>query len=302
MLNGWLAYNKSIQAAQIIYDQRYFRLWINSDVVFLNSPGTAGRDCESYMSPKSTLQAKQNPFAQLVFQVASSNNSSLTSARAEIAQSLGVSVPALKKWESGLSFPEVQRLIEISRKYSVSVDWLLNIPPLPEQKSGPVTANTLPLIRDDGGVIKKTDDVVFSSHFFETQGFNGDQDQNGCFFFEAPSDAMWPTIRKHEMVVVDCSINSIEENEIHLIGYNGRVTLRRIQHRLGVSAIIADNKNHYQEFVVPTERLKLVDCPEGCQRNKFAIGDSLAVSDIVPADSQNVIVIGCVIICIRRLT
>ena len=45
----------------------------------------------------------------------------------ELAEKLGVSRQAVSKWESGATQPELQKLIELSRLYSVSVDELLSL-------------------------------------------------------------------------------------------------------------------------------------------------------------------------------
>ena len=45
----------------------------------------------------------------------------------ELAEKLGVSRQAVSKWESGATQPELQKLIELSRLYSVSVDELAKL-------------------------------------------------------------------------------------------------------------------------------------------------------------------------------
>ena len=45
----------------------------------------------------------------------------------ELAEKLGVSRQAVSKWESGATQPELPKLIELSKLYSVSVDELLSL-------------------------------------------------------------------------------------------------------------------------------------------------------------------------------
>lgn len=45
----------------------------------------------------------------------------------ELAEKLGVSRQAVSKWESGATQPELSKLIELSKLYSVSVDELLSL-------------------------------------------------------------------------------------------------------------------------------------------------------------------------------
>lgn len=64
----------------------------------------------------------------------------------ELAEKLGVSRQAVSKWESGTAQPELQKLIELSNLYNVSVDELLSLEHTQEKESdvaeafGPVKA------------------------------------------------------------------------------------------------------------------------------------------------------------------
>lgn len=42
-----------------------------------------------------------------------------------LGERLGVSRQAIYKWESDATLPEIEKLINLSREFSVSVDWLL---------------------------------------------------------------------------------------------------------------------------------------------------------------------------------
>lgn len=52
----------------------------------------------------------------------------------ELAEILGVSRQAISKWESGNGYPETEKLIIISRKLNVSLDYLLNDSLILEEK------------------------------------------------------------------------------------------------------------------------------------------------------------------------
>ena len=64
----------------------------------------------------------------------------------ELAEKLGVSRQAVSKWESGTAQPELQKLVELSNLYNVSVDELLSLEHTQEKESdvaeafGPVKA------------------------------------------------------------------------------------------------------------------------------------------------------------------
>lgn len=52
----------------------------------------------------------------------------------ELAELLGVSRQAISKWESGNGYPETEKLITISQKLNISIDYLLNDKSNIEQK------------------------------------------------------------------------------------------------------------------------------------------------------------------------
>ena len=43
----------------------------------------------------------------------------------ELAEQLGVSRQSVSKWESGTSLPDLNRILDLSRLFSVSTDFLL---------------------------------------------------------------------------------------------------------------------------------------------------------------------------------
>ena len=62
----------------------------------------------------------------------------------ELAEKLGVSRQAVSKWESGATQPELSKLIELSKLYSVSVDELLSLEhakPKQDAAESPVQSN-----------------------------------------------------------------------------------------------------------------------------------------------------------------
>lgn len=56
-----------------------------------------------------------------------------------LAEALGVSRQAVSKWESGLAMPEVEKLVELARIFSVSLDALFGLEPSPaaQPQAGP---------------------------------------------------------------------------------------------------------------------------------------------------------------------
>ena len=56
-----------------------------------------------------------------------------------LGERLGVSRQAIYKWESNASLPEIDKLVALSRIFSVTVGWLLGVeePPEGQEESSP---------------------------------------------------------------------------------------------------------------------------------------------------------------------
>ena len=59
--------------------------------------------------------------AEKIFELRKSNSMS----QEQLAEQIGVSRQSISKWESGDSTPELERLVELSRVFNVSTDYLL---------------------------------------------------------------------------------------------------------------------------------------------------------------------------------
>ena len=64
---------------------------------------------------------------------------------------LGVSRQSIYKWESDTALPEIDKLVALSRRFGVTVGWLLGVEETPEAASAPdsgeLTAFTAGLVR-----------------------------------------------------------------------------------------------------------------------------------------------------------
>lgn len=69
-----------------------------------------------------------------------------------LGEQLGVSRQAIYKWESDASLPEIDKLITLSRIFSVSVGWLLGVeettPPQQREGSGELTETQLQMVQE----------------------------------------------------------------------------------------------------------------------------------------------------------
>lgn len=66
----------------------------------------------------------------------------------------------------------------------------------------------------------------------------------------AKGDSMEPTIRDGDILLVDTSINSVRDNAIYIVVYNGNVLVKRVNlKRDGSLVLISDNDRHAAETV-----------------------------------------------------
>lgn len=66
----------------------------------------------------------------------------------------------------------------------------------------------------------------------------------------AKGDSMEPTIRDGDILLVDTSINTVRDNAIYIVIYNGNVLVKRVNlRRDGSLVLISDNDRHGQETV-----------------------------------------------------
>ena len=57
--------------------------------------------------------------------------------QAELAEQLGVSRQAVSQWEDGDTFPSLEKLQAIAKRYRVSLDWLCSEDPETEENADP---------------------------------------------------------------------------------------------------------------------------------------------------------------------
>lgn len=67
-----------------------------------------------------------------------------------LGEQLGVSRQAIYKWESGAALPEIEKLVALSRLFSVPVGWLLGVEESPQQEtqSGELTEAQLAMVEE----------------------------------------------------------------------------------------------------------------------------------------------------------
>ena len=82
-----------------------------------------------------------------------------------LAEMLGVSRQAVSKWELGEGYPEVDKLLLLSRNLDVSVDALLGNEAVPAAPEAPKPSGKIRIVSPNEGVIITTSRVTRSQEF-----------------------------------------------------------------------------------------------------------------------------------------
>ena len=82
-----------------------------------------------------------------------------------LAEMLGVSRQAVSKWELGEGYPEVDKLLLLSRNLDVSVDALLGNEAMPAAPEAPKPSGRIRIVSPNEGVIITTSRVTRSQEF-----------------------------------------------------------------------------------------------------------------------------------------
>lgn len=249
-------------------------------------------------------------FASRVSELLSENPSVVLSvARKNLAEALGVSLPAVRKWENGLALPEPEKMVVIASMFNVSLDWLLGRTVVRDlctarcAKYPGVVA--MPLVEEKDGFWSYSKLINIPTELL-SKDESPVQGGSAYLLLRSPSDSMWPTIRKQELVLVKYGINHFDENEILLLSFDNHLAIRRLQRRLGVCAIMADNRNHYPEVVIENEHVTFFGATEdGAFDARLFSPDEDPhrvegrLNKIFASEGKSVLVIGRVIGCTR---
>ena len=82
-----------------------------------------------------------------------------------LAEMLGVSRQAVSKWELGEGYPEVDKLLLLSKKLNISLDSLLGEEKTPDDSENSKPSDTIRIISPNEGVIITVSKVVRSQPF-----------------------------------------------------------------------------------------------------------------------------------------
>jgi SOS-response transcriptional repressor LexA len=210
----------------------------------------------------------------------SKNGKRRINAAKTIADSLDRSPSAVRKWLSGSGLPETQPLVELCSFLECTPNFLLGIDEsLGSQAKTSFALATLP--QEQVPILgNRKSGWVCVGYSSIGPMFNLPARDGSYFFFRAPSDSMWPTIRINEMVLVRDDISAFEENEILLVYFDGNLAIRRLQRRFGTCAVMSDNKEHYPEVSVDIDKIVFLH-ELSPQQRPTAVASSSSASSIL---------------------
>lgn len=165
-----------------------------------------------------------------------------------LARTLHVTQQAVAKWESGKSMPDHGMLLQLSKLYGVSVDYLLGQPAAQgEARFGPVL---VPVI---GSVQAGYDALAFEEYRgMEPAALRSPE---GYFYLVVRGDSMEPLIHDGDLALIRRQ-PTLEDGEVGVMVYrDGEGTLKRFRRRANAVALEPFNPS-YETLVLTGEELE----------------------------------------------
>lgn len=211
---------------------------------------------ESAIIPDINIMATTRDFDKKISKVFATRLSALLDARGfpvnmpdrfeALALMFNVSEQAARKWLEGKSVPACGRLISIAIRLDCSIDWLLGHQP----SSTPELSERQPEIAD-----------LHTSLFASSEWAQNLTPPLGCDLLPVTGISMEPTLRRGDTMVVDLTLDRIEDNEIYVIERGGDYIVRRLQISMNGHEVIVkcDNPKHEREVLkVDNDHIRFV--------------------------------------------
>lgn len=158
----------------------------------------------------------------------------------ELSQMLGVSQSAVNQWEKGVNLPSQKRLIQLSRVFGVSYEWLIS--------------GATPEVEKDGIEIPFYEEIHCSA---DSGYFNGESEAllisehlipippgklyRSTIALRVYGDSMEPGISDNGIVFVDTSDTSIVDGRIYVYKQEDVLRVKRLEY--SVSGLIIKSLN-----------------------------------------------------------
>lgn len=177
---------------------------------------------------------------------------------ASIAKRLGVSVQSVYLWQQG-SIPKANRLRELADLLGVSLQWLVygNEEPhsMLDHQTGVVVIPQLNIQPSAGfgGYVDSESDCVVKMIGLASEWLNQTlpgTNQKSLVVHSVAGDSMEPTLKDHDFVLLDTSVDRVTRDGLYIVGFDGLLFAKRIQIVPGKKLMLISDNSAYQPLTV----------------------------------------------------
>lgn len=162
--------------------------------------------------------------------------------QATLARKLNINQASISLWESGKTNPDTGTLVELSKLFDVSLDFLTSDEPRRELDSIAIRKNAVPIVGEIACGERITPDT-------NPQGFADLPDGvHADFALRCKGDSMTPTLYDGDLVLIRQQ-PEVENGQIAAVNVNGETTLKHVYRQSHGLLLTADNANFPPVFV-----------------------------------------------------
>ena len=177
---------------------------------------------------------------------------------AQIANRLGISPQSVYLWQQG-SIPKANRLSELADLLEVSLQWLVygNDEPhsMLDHQAGVVVVPQLNIEPSAGfgEYVENESDCVVKmiglSMEWLKQALPG-ANYKSLVVHSVAGDSMEPTLKDHDFVLLDTSVNRVTRDGLYIVGFDGLLFAKRIQIVPGRKLVLISDNDAYHPITV----------------------------------------------------
>lgn len=184
--------------------------------------------------------------------------------RQEVASYLGRHQNTIAKFERGDALPDAWEIERLCRLFEISSEALFDVRGQLPETSGLLSDEFVMVpeysVRASAGLgaVVNAEDVIgrfaFRRAWLESRGIRAEN----LAVVGNDGDSMEPTVRDHDILLVDVSVRSLRAEGIYLIEQAGELRCKRLQALVGGGVKIRSDNPKYETEVVPAERADLL--------------------------------------------
>ncbi len=194
-----------------------------------------------------------------------------------LADFLGIQDSSVTGAKQRDSFP-ADWAVKIAGVYGLSTDWILTGEGSMTRESGVVAEPGLTYnrtkIRDDYIYVPRYDVQASAGHgsicdqedVVDHLAFKRDWVKNklgvdgkALALITASGDSMEPTIQEDDLLLLDTSVNAVQDDGIYCIKNEFRLQIKRIQRMIGQELVVKSDNPAYQPFSVGPDQLEFLE-------------------------------------------